>query len=238
MPQFHQIGDAPKTYEVAAGRMRFVVSNEFLACGIEGEPLFATEGDVPARISAQLPGSDGSPLTEGQWSPSVRLMPAWVECDFLGHNEPDRHIRIELRDGVPRLVELTFRAGPGQSEIRQKHLRATELASLVNTIYRQWIFEVRDVWRDDPGGIGIPAVGEKQQRILRNLVDDMRTGRRHVNAELLRQVAQVYRDNFEHAPVEAVARVFGVKPRMAHEYVRRARDRGFLSPTTQGKKKI
>jgi hypothetical protein len=64
-----------------------------------------------------------------------------------------------------------------------------------------------------------------------------RFGRRHVNAELLRQVAEVYRANFDKAPAEAVARIFGVKQRMAHEYVRRARERGFLRPTTQGKKK-
>ena len=48
----------------------------------------------------------------------------------------------------------------------------------------------------------------------------------------------MYRANFDNAPAEAIARTFGVKPRMAHEYVRRARERGFLPPDTQGKKKI
>ncbi len=62
-------------------------------------------------------------------------------------------------------------------------------------------------------------------------------GRRRVNTELLRQVAEIYRANFDSAPTEAVARTFGVKQRMAHEYVRRARERGFLPPTTQGKKR-
>lgn len=238
MPQLHRIGDGPsRSYELADGRMRFVISNDFLACGIHGEPMFATEGEKPGRIAGQLPDSDGSPLAEGEWSPSVRFLPAWVEFDLFGHNEPDTHFRVELRDAVPRLVELSFRAGPDQGEVRQKHLRATELASLVNSIYRHWIFEVRDVWRDGPDGIAIPAIGEEQHRVLRNLVDDMRTGRRYVDAQLLREVAEVYRTNFEHAPAEAVARAFGVKPRMAHEYIKRARDRGFLPPTTQGKKK-
>lgn len=239
MQQFHRIGDAPtRGYELADGRIRFVISNDFLACGIHGEPIFAVEGEKPGRIAGQLADSDGSPLAEGEWSPSIRFLPAWVECDLIGHNAPDRHLRVELRDGVPRLVELTFCTDPDQGEVRQKHLRATELAGLVNTIYRHWIFEVRDVWRDSPGGIAIPAIGEEQHRVLRNLVDDMRTGRRYVDAELLREVAEVYRANFDHAPAEAVAGKFGVKPRMAHEYIKRARERGFLPPTTQGKKKI
>lgn len=238
MPQFHQIGDAPARYELAEGRMQFLVSNEFLANGIEGEPVFAVEGKEPGRIVGQLPDSDGSPLSEGQWSPSIRFLPAWVEFDLSGHNEPDMHLRIELREQVPRLVELSFLARPDQDEVRQKHLRAVELASLVNTVYRHWIFEVRDVWRDQPGGMAIPAIGDKQHALLRNLVDDMRTGRRNIDSRLLRQVAEVYRTNFEKAPVEAVARQFGVKPRMAHEYVRRAREHGFLPQTTQGKKKI
>lgn len=238
MPQFHQIGDAPMRYEPAEGRMRLLVSNEFLANGIEGEPLFAVEGKEPGRIAGRLPDSDGSPLSEAEWSPSIRFLPTWVEFDFLGHNEPDMHLRIELREQVPRLVELSFRSSSDQDEVRQKHLRAVELASLVNTVYRHGVFEVRDVWRDQPGGMAIPAIGDEQHRVLRNLVDDLRTGRRNIDSRLLQQVAEVYRANFDKAPVEAVARQFGVKPRMAHEYVRRARDHGFLPPTTQGKKKI
>ena len=237
MATYHRFGDEPRTVETEDGRIRFVISGDYMAFGISGEPLFATEGEAPGRISAQLADSDGSPIAEGEWSPSVRFMPAWVEFDLYGRAEPDLHCKVELRDGVPKLVELSYRANENQSEIRQKHLRETELAELVNIIYRQWIQEIRVVWRDHPGGFALPAIGEEQHRVLRNLVYDMKAGRRHVNAELLSQVANVYRDNFEHAPVEAVARVFGVKPRMAHEYVRRAREHGFLPATTQGKKK-
>lgn len=237
MATYHRIRDKPGTVEAGDGRMRFVISGDYMAFGIDGEPVFAIEGGPPGRISAQLTDSDGSPLTEGEWSPAIRFLPAWVEFDLFGLDEPDLHCRVELRDSVPKLVELSYRASENQSEIRQKHLRETELASLVNTIYRHWIIEVRDAWRDNPDAFAIPAIGEEQHRILRNLVYDMKAGRRHVNAELLRQVAEVYRDNFDHAPAEAVARVFGVKPRMAHEYIRRARKQRFLPETTQGKKK-
>jgi hypothetical protein len=98
-------------------------------------------------------------------------------------------------------------------------------------IVGSWVVEIRD-------DKGIPGIDDEQSRIIRGLLHDLRAGRRHVNAELLQQVAAVYWANFNKAPAEAVARTFGVKQRMAHEYVRRARKRGFLPPTTQGKKKI
>ena len=235
--KYHHIGGGPRTIKTGDGRMRFVVSGDYMAFGIDGAPLFGTEGGTPGRIAERLPDSDGTPLADGEWSPSVRFLPAWVEFELDGRDEPDFHCRIELRDDVPRLIELGYRARENQKEIRQKHLRATEIAEIVNTVYRQWIIEVSDVWRDKPG-IAIPAIDDDQHRIVRDLVYDLRAGRRHVNSQLLRQVAEVYRANFDKAPAEAVARTFGVKPRMAHEYVRRARERGFLPPTTQGKKKI
>jgi hypothetical protein len=91
-----------------------------------------------------------------------------------------------------------------------------------------WIVELRDVWRDEDGIVLPTEIGTDQERVIRGYLTDLRTGRRHVNAELLKQVAEVYRANFDNAPAEAVARTFWVKPRMAHEYVKRARDRGFL----------
>lgn len=235
---YHRIRDEPATITAADGRVQFVVSGDYAAFGIEGAPIFDTEGPLHARriVGAGKTGKDGKPLNDDEWSPSIRYMPAWVEFDLYGGDEPDFHCRVELRNDVPRLTELAWRAAENQKEIRQKHLRATELADIVNTVYGAWVIELRDGSRTT--GIAIPNVSDEQHRVIRNLVHDLRAGRRHVNAELLRQVADVYRANFDKAPAEAVARTFGVKPRMAHEYVRRARERGFLPPTTQGKKKI
>jgi hypothetical protein len=50
-------------------------------------------------------------------------------------------------------------------------------------------------------------------------------------------VADVCRRNIHRAPTQAVARTFGVKPRMASTYVDRARQANYLPPTKQGKKK-
>jgi hypothetical protein len=53
----------------------------------------------------------------------------------------------------------------------------------------------------------------------------------------LESVADVCRRNIHRAPTQAVARTFGVKPRMASTYVDRARQANYLPPTKQGKKK-
>ena len=63
-------------------------------------------------------------------------------------------------------------------------------------------------------------------------------GLRDLTPEVLKRVAEVYRANFDHAPTQAVARTFGVGPRMASTYVQKARERGYLPPTKQGKKKV
>lgn len=53
--------------------------------------------------------------------------------------------------------------------------------------------------------------------------------------EFLAQVAQIYREHLDHAPVQAVAKVLGVERWSAGRYVSAARQRGYLPPTSQGK---
>jgi hypothetical protein len=52
----------------------------------------------------------------------------------------------------------------------------------------------------------------------------------------LKSVAQIYRENVNGRPVEAVQEHFGFARRTADRRIRAARDRGFLPQTTQGKK--
>jgi len=56
-----------------------------------------------------------------------------------------------------------------------------------------------------------------------------RGARREIDPDLLRYAAAVYRDNDGQAPVKAVAAAIGVGERMAANYVRKARDQGFLA---------
>jgi hypothetical protein len=163
-----------------------------------------------------------------------RWLPTWLEFETDGHDEPNSYCRVEIRDDVPRLVELGWRVREHQSEIRQKYLRETNVAAIVDVLYAMTITEVRD----GEAILNLGAQGSDQDRKIRGFLGELRLGKgkRTITSELLRQVADVYRANIDHAPTEAVARTFGVRSRMASGYVQRAREYGFLPPTKQGKK--
>lgn len=59
--------------------------------------------------------------------------------------------------------------------------------------------------------------------------------RRQVTASFLERVAQIYRDNIDGKPVQAVAAVLGIPRYAAGRYVQLARQHGDLPPTSQGK---
>lgn len=54
----------------------------------------------------------------------------------------------------------------------------------------------------------------------------------------LRQVADVYRANFQYDPTLAVQEEFGLSQRTAARRVQQARAAGFLGPTTKGRKAL
>lgn len=62
-----------------------------------------------------------------------------------------------------------------------------------------------------------------------------RAPRRTITDELLREVADVYRREINHAPTVAVGKHLGVAMRTARLYVRRARDAGHLGEAIWGK---
>jgi hypothetical protein len=160
-------------------------------------------------------------------------MPAWLELDGSVVDEPGIHARVELRDDIPRLVEVGWRAGPDSREIKPKDLRGHDLSLIIDMLYRRFVIwvdhENRKVWEAD--------LDSALSRDIREFLDQRRTGKRQITTGFLKAVAQVYRDNIEHAPTEAVARTFGVKHRQATDYVKQARDSGFLPPTKQGRAK-
>jgi hypothetical protein len=69
-------------------------------------------------------------------------------------------------------------------------------------------------------------------------IDDQRRpkGYNAITDDLLKAVAEVYRNNINRAPTQAVAKTFRVKSRMASTYVDRARKAGYLPKTSQGRK--
>ena len=161
-----------------------------------------------------------------------RCLPIWLELTIDGRDGPNLFRRIEVRDGRPELVAMSWWARPGQREIKQKDVRNLPVASILE-VYPAFVIHVDH-------GQPLPAAGDSPAfYAARRFVDNMRAGTAHraVTPELLKSVAEVYRRNIDRAPTQAVARSFGVKSRMASTYVDRARREGYLPPTKQGKKK-
>lgn len=205
-----------------------------------------TDREVPQRVrphddldytndGRQFRVSGEYELVENRW------MPTWFEFITDGLDGPDMHVRIEVRDGMPLLVELSWLSRPGQREVKQKDLRDIRVSAIVEDLYSEFVYHIDPAtgefhapnWQD-------PETGEfPAYAAIRRFVEQQRRppGHREINQELLRRVAEVYRQNFDRAPTKAVGRVFGVKGRMASTYVQKAREHGFLPQTEQGKKK-
>lgn len=162
-----------------------------------------------------------------------RHMPQWMEVEFFGYSEPNAWARVELRDKVPRLVELGWRAGVEAREIKPVDIRGHDLNAIVDDLYATFILTVDH----DERLVYHQAGAETIEPALRTLLDDRRSARPRITGALLEDVAKVYRANIQHAPTEAVAKAFGVKHRTATNYVKQARDRGLLPPTKQGRAK-
>jgi hypothetical protein len=158
-------------------------------------------------------------------------VPTWIFQRRYGVGGPDMSVMVELRDGSPQLTELSFNSPPGQGEIRQKHLRAVDLDRLATDLYASAIAA--------SGPDATPGEYERAVRIAANFIERQRLPRdyRVITDDLLKKVAEVYRENIRHAPTKAVAKHFGVKDRMASTYVDRARKAAYLPPTKQGQKK-
>lgn|GEM_PF-2193256 len=171
-----------------------------------------------------------------------RLVPEWVNFKFVnGPDMPTNIGRIEIRDGVPQCVKLALIAGPADREIRQTDLRSIEINSLVTDLMAAFSIHVDQadpkltVFRSGlPGADGPGPTFAAARRFMER--QRRGPGTRDITPAVLQRVAEVYRANIDRAPTEAVAKAFGVKSRMASTYVQKARERGYLPPTKQGKK--
>lgn len=163
-------------------------------------------------------------------------VPTWVELTTTGGADPDMHVRVELRGGSPVLTELSWKAGPGQGGIQQKHLRQTEVTKLVTDLVVSTMRTNEMV----PVGEAPEVTALRQSKAAaRRFVDRQRLprARRVMTDEFLQEVARIYQENATGKPTKAVGEVFNVQSRQASKYVDAARRRGYLPQTVRGQKK-
>jgi hypothetical protein len=167
-----------------------------------------------------------------------RIVPSWAELETIDPvgEEPTVFARVEVRDGVPQVVEIRVLSRPGQREVRQVDLRSIQVGAMIHLLagFSLQVFNSRRgrkvVERPGPGSEAFEdAVGA--------LIRARRAGAtRAVTPQLLERVAEVYRANIRRAPTRAVREAFMVSERTASEYVQRARRAGLLPATTPGRK--
>lgn len=165
--------------------------------------------------------SDGRPPDERPaWAPDP-VGTYWADFTF---DDPvtDRawHLTVVMVDGPTTVdvVEVRAAAMDGAG-ITGEAVRSLPWGSLVA--------DIRADWADFHASVG-------------QLEHAERFGRRRnaITAELLQQVATVYRRHaaISKRPTQAVADAFGVPRDTASKWVRRARDAGLLGETTAGRK--
>ncbi|MDG5483341.1 hypothetical protein [Mycolicibacterium gadium] len=158
-------------------------------------------------------------------------VPAWITERRIGVGGPDLVVTVAIREGSPDVTQVSFESNAEQSEVRQKHLRALDVDRIAVDLYAAFVAEFGENPTADARDRAMRAAEKviEQQRLPRDY--------RILTDDVLRKVAEVYRENIKRGPTKAVAKHFGVKDRMASTYVDRARKAGHLPLTKQGQKK-
>lgn len=162
--------------------------------------------------------------------PRIRaVLPPWDDDVGL-------RLTIEVRNGVPVCRQLEFVTSPEGRDLRKSDL-AIDLDAVVEMMCAAVALQVVDADGESSAAV---VGGSPQTPFWDGTVRQVRRARAgrpvRLTDERIRQAAEIYRANLDKRPTEAVAAAFGMAHRTAAKYVGEARARGFLPPTTPGKK--
>lgn len=207
----------------------FGMSSDEIPDGCHGGAFYVDPNDETApscyyRVSTDFEIVDG------------RRMPLWMEVEDAGEGAVSGlgwGARVELVAGVPKIVNIGFETRHGFEfgrEVKAADFQVTR--DIINTFYAAFCAE------QDATGEPVFRIGDADaDRRIREFLERRRTGRQRLKTADYERAAQVYRDNFEDTPTQAVAEAFGVGIRQGGNIVAECRRRGFLPSTKQGRKK-
>ncbi len=150
-----------------------------------------------------------------------------------GAAEPAWEVEYAVEDGTPRCIGVAVRANEGGREVQASDLRGLRLDDLGEDAA---INVARHRVRTDSGEVAWVRDLRRFRDVRAGVHAARRGSRLAVTDDLLRTVADVYRELLDDRPTEAVRQHLELgSDRTARLYVKRARDRGFLGQAIQGK---
>jgi hypothetical protein len=164
-----------------------------------------------------------------------RLVPRRLDVTFPGvQGQPGLDFVIEVRRGVPRCARLTITATEDGREVRSVDVRAVRLEEWIEHIVA---LASDPIVSEENGTVAtVSRVGPEEERAARRAIREARrAGRRRVDDDLYRRVAEIHRANEKDRPYEAVEAAFQCSYRTAARYVQMAREKGFLEPKGTGR---
>jgi hypothetical protein len=137
-------------------------------------------------------------------------------------------------EGVPKIVAIGFATRYGFEIGRE--VKASDFQVTRSVIYDFYAAFCADI---GPDGKPVFRINDRTaDKRIAEFLERRRTGRQRLKTDDYKRAAQIYRDNFDGTPTQAVADAFGVGIRQGGNIVAECRLRGFLSrKTKQGKKK-
>lgn len=165
-----------------------------------------------------------------------RAVPAMIDMVFPGvDGQPKLTARFEVVDGYPQCRDLHISSHDDGRGIRPLDIEAIRVNDWTDTVFAAFANDITD--RSDGRFIASGPTTD----MLGTLGDFGRArqgkGARKITPAFLQKVADVYRENFDGNPTQAVADTFGVAHRTASLYLTKARAAKLLPATTTGKKK-
>ncbi len=192
---------------------------------------------MPFKMRTKFPGGWAEYDAMSTVRVGDRVLPKLVEMTFMGGDSwPGVHLKIEIRNGVPVCSEASFVAGEG-TEVRSKDLRSIPVEDMIEIAMA--LTASRVVSEDHGVVTSVVTSGEEAIREHMSAIRNVRrAARKVITDDLLRKVADVYRQNATDRPTKAVEVAFGVSARTAARYVDLAAKAGHLPETTQGKRRL
>jgi hypothetical protein len=159
----------------------------------------------------------------------------FIAADFVAlipdsQGGPDLHMRVKVRDGVPRVREVLIQSRPDGRDVWAVDLKtAADLEGLLKIAAPLAAAHGVDV---HPGGVvesELSFADSDMENVRTAISRARRNTRRKLTDEQLHEVAAVYDDAAnDAAPVQAVKDTFTLSERSAYGYIARAREAGLI----------